>query len=61
MSLVCKPLQYSCLGNPKDKETWWATAHGLIRVRHNLAIKHLRVINDKKKGHQGNDITQFCV
>ena len=22
------PLQYSCLGNPTDREAWWATAHG---------------------------------
>ena len=24
-----KPLQYSCLGNPMDREAWWATAHGV--------------------------------
>ena len=23
------PLQYSCLGNPMDKGTWWATVHGV--------------------------------
>ena len=22
------PLQYSCLGNPMDSATWWATVHG---------------------------------
>ena len=22
------PLQYSCLGNPMDREAWWATVHG---------------------------------
>ena len=22
------PLQYSCLGNPKDGGAWWATVHG---------------------------------
>ena len=22
------PLQYSCLGNPMDRELWWATVHG---------------------------------
>ena len=21
------PLQYSCLGNPKDRGAWWATVH----------------------------------
>ena len=25
------PLQYSCLGNPQDRETWWATVHGLAK------------------------------
>ena len=23
------PLQYSCLGNPMDGGTWWATVHGV--------------------------------
>ena len=25
------PLQYSCLGNPKDREAWWATVHGVAK------------------------------
>ena len=29
----------SCLGNPMDRGVWWATVHGVTRVRHNLAIK----------------------
>ena len=33
------PLQYSCLGNPKDRGAWQATARGCKRVRHNLATK----------------------
>ena len=24
-------LQYSCLGNPKDRGAWWATAHGVTK------------------------------
>ena len=28
------PFQYSCLENPMDRGTWWATVHGIIRVRH---------------------------
>ena len=23
------PLQYSCLGNPMDREVWWATVYGM--------------------------------
>ena len=27
------PLQYSCLGNPMDGGTWWATVHGVTKSR----------------------------
>ena len=33
------PLQYSCLENPMDRGTWWATVHGVTRVEHDLATK----------------------
>ena len=26
------PFQYSCLGNPMDREAWWATVHGFTKV-----------------------------
>ena len=26
-------LQYSCLENPVDRGAWWATVHGVQRVR----------------------------
>ena len=29
------PLQYSCLGNHMNRETWWATVHGLKESREN--------------------------
>ena len=25
------PLQYSCLENSTDRETWWATVHGVTK------------------------------
>ena len=25
------PLQYSCLENPMDRETWWAAVHGVAK------------------------------
>ena len=28
------PLQYSCLGNPMDREAWWVRSTGSQRVRH---------------------------
>ena len=34
-------LQYSYLGNPMGRGAWWATIHGVARVRHNLVSKSL--------------------
>ena len=33
------PLHYSCLENPMDRGTWWATVHGVLGVGHDLATK----------------------
>ena len=35
------PLQYSCLGNPMDREVWQATVNGVPRVGHELATKEV--------------------
>ena len=32
-------LQYSCLENPMDRETWQAKVHRVARIRHDLATK----------------------
>ena len=35
-----KPLQYSRVGNPVDRGTWWAMVHGVPkRVGHDLEMK----------------------
>ena len=31
------PLQYSCLGNPMDRGTWWATVHGITKSETQLS------------------------
>ena len=31
------PLQYSCLGNPKDREAWWATVYEIAKIRIQLS------------------------
>ena len=33
------PLQYSCLENPMDRGAWWATVHGVARIKHDLVTK----------------------
>ena len=33
------PLQYSCLENSMDRETWRAIVHGVARVGHDLGTK----------------------
>ena len=30
---------YSFLGNSKGRGAWWATVHGVARIRHDLATK----------------------
>ena len=41
------PLQYSCLGNPMDGGTWWATVYKVAKSRHlTVDLKH---VSRKKK------------
>ena len=35
------PLQYSCLENPMDKGSWWATVHGFAKSL--TWLKRLRI------------------
>ena len=40
------PLQYSCLGNPKDRGAWQATLHGAAKSQTRLSV----VLNVKTSG-----------
>ena len=31
------PLQYSCLGNPRDRGAWWPTVHGVAKSQTRLS------------------------
>ena len=39
------PLRYPCQENPMDRGAWWATVHGLQRLRHDCATKHTHSFN----------------
>ena len=41
------PLQYSCLGNPKDRGAWWATVRGVSQ-----SWKQLSMHASKKQKHR---------
>ena len=32
------PLQYSCLGNPMDREAWWAAVHRVAKSRTRIEV-----------------------
>ena len=40
------PLQYSCLGNPKERGAWQATLHGAAKSQTRLSV----VLNVKTSG-----------
>ena len=35
------PLQYSCLENPMDRKSWWATVHGVEKSQAWLSDQHI--------------------
>jgi len=45
------PLQYSCLENPTDRATWWATVHGVTQSQTPL----------KRLTHTHDSITIFLI
>ena len=52
-------LQYSCLGNPMNRETWQATALGVTRIRHNLVTKSPTKLNIKKNQAEMKNTTNI--
>ena len=49
------PFQYSCLGNPMDRETWRAMVHGTAKESGTTtAIKQLKYTRHTKKNYTLN-------
>ena len=38
------PLQYSCLENPMDRGTWWATVHGVTKSQTRLGTHSFQLM-----------------
>ena len=44
-----KPLQYSCLRNPTDREAWWAAVHGSAEADVAKCTHVHRMYNSKRE------------
>ena len=44
-----RPLQYSCLENPMDREAWWVTVHGAAKSWTQLS-KTCKHTHSQRKG-----------
>ena len=58
------PLQYSCLGNPKDRGVWWATTHVVIKemdINQQLSMHAFLVSTQMHSGLLVNKISEKCV
>ena len=42
------PLLYSCLGNPMDRGTWWATVHGITKSQPWLSEEALQIAEKRR-------------
>ena len=47
------PLQYSCLENPMDGGTWWATIHGVAKI--DTTERHLLYFTHSYLFHRGEE------
>ena len=59
------PLQYFSLGNPMDREAWWATVHDVARdmqKEHDLVTKqqHAKCFRNCKVYYQRVPFLVFC-
>ena len=62
-----KPLQYSCLGNPTDRGTWWSIVHKVAKEldtteQLNLLIRRLALVSlcpDKPKTKHAVPVAEF--
>ena len=57
-------LQYSCLGNPMDREAWWSTVHGVAKeldmtehtYTHDMGLDHQSEKTTSKKDREPSKV-----
>ena len=54
------PLQYSCLGDPRDREAWWATVLGVTRESDMTYRLNIIIINSRKALQSHRCTFMFC-
>ena len=47
------PLQYSFLGNPKDRGAWWATVHGVAKSQ--------TCLSSHARAHRVSTVVAYCM
>ena len=56
------PLQYSCLGNPMDREAWWATVPRITKSWIQLSTHTHKILRSKKYANtSGKDKIQMAL
>ena len=55
------PLQYFCLGNPMDRERWWATVHGVSKSRTYSFQFSCSVVSDSLRPHESLHARPPCL
>ena len=55
------PLQYSCLGNPKDREAWQVTVHASQRVGHDLVTRKQQLLSPDTPTGSPSGGPPYCV
>ena len=57
---ICYPLQYSCLGNLKDRGAWWTTVHGVMTERGQELDTTQRLTHSSCDPSYSLDTSMYC-
>ena len=55
------PLQYTCLGNPMDRGTWWVIVQRVAKIRTNSAHTHSKVVRELSSAFRMHSVNTLSV